>query len=610
MFGVLCLLVFAYSFALGRVTVNHLNSGILFEKQDSLIFSDNVYSIVLDFNLVQLENESKQLDVFLNKVISLNSGHHDDEAWNQNFAFVVKQLQENFIAYKTETIALTSLLPHHRRRQKRGWFNFGGSILKTVFGTLDSHDLIVLEKRLKVVNENKDDISSSMLHHMIVVKNLEDRVINNTILIKNLALHYLNSHNEFYKALNSSIYEVWDKITLISWRIDLNTLFFRVSETLSSARLEISDLRQAIENSVHGQLSSTLLTPTVFIDLLFNIQQYIALPLHMLATISHDNLYMFYGLSKVQAIVYNGSLNVIVNVPLANKDISFEAYNIFAFPFFSSEFKHYLLLNVHDTLLVSPDRKIFPPVFSSSLLGCKKYGVTLCSPTFPFFDAHVSNCEFNLFQGKPTYEICDKSFVSLDLPFLIKTNTLWLFTSNHSLDVTLLCRPTAESFPPLTISLMGSGYISNVSHCDIVSPFFKTFGSVISTFHFNLTLPSIHIPKFNFNLSKPSFASLPNLTINASLIKNINGMLKSRPNGAPFHDVVNLFRPKQQHVESYSHFNLAAISISTLVLICILILSIILFLKLRSISTTPPNPSPPIPSGTMLFPLASSSNVE
>ncbi|XP_063219470.1 uncharacterized protein LOC134529384 isoform X13 [Bacillus rossius redtenbacheri] len=183
MSGAVCLLLCIHHFALGNVMVNPPDTGVLFKKEDPLLFSDSFYSTILNFGLLELENQRNRLEVALNHIIRVSIVHRiENNSWTENFVFVINQVEDNFNSYKLETRAITSSSPREHLRTKCSFFYIGGNIMKIVFGMLDYNDLINLVEHLKEVSSNQDEISSGVLNRVIFVQNLGERMINNTKL--------------------------------------------------------------------------------------------------------------------------------------------------------------------------------------------------------------------------------------------------------------------------------------------------------------------------------------------------------------------------------------------------------------------------------------------
>ena len=115
------------------------------------------------------------------------------------------------------------VLPRLDRR--RGLVNFGGTILKALFGTATSSDNNLLHDALKELQLQNSDITHSLSNQLTYVKKLDTAVKIVTDAIANLSNiikdNMIQSHDEFQKFARNIL---WLNVTLFGQR-ELHTMF-------------------------------------------------------------------------------------------------------------------------------------------------------------------------------------------------------------------------------------------------------------------------------------------------------------------------------------------------------------------------------------------------
>ena len=132
------------------------------------------------------------------------------------------------------------VLPRLDRR--RALVNFGGKILKTLFGTATTSDIHLLHDVLNVLQFQNSDISQSLATQFAYVKKLNTAVKTDTEVIANLSNiikdNMIQSHEKFQQFAGDIL---WLNIALFG-QSELHTVIRQLEFTLFQLVQQIDDL--------------------------------------------------------------------------------------------------------------------------------------------------------------------------------------------------------------------------------------------------------------------------------------------------------------------------------------------------------------------------------
>ncbi|KAG8300036.1 hypothetical protein J6590_085997 [Homalodisca vitripennis] len=122
-----------------RVKLACFQQGVIFEGGRDVLLTDSHWRVTLQYNLTQIEEESRNLSIL-----------------------------QSVSEYLNEIDDLIKLLP--QRRGKRGLVDAGGHVLKFLFGTLENSDLEIIDGKMdylyntneKIVHQAKEQLSSAL----------------------------------------------------------------------------------------------------------------------------------------------------------------------------------------------------------------------------------------------------------------------------------------------------------------------------------------------------------------------------------------------------------------------------------------------------------------
>nr|XP_049697648.1 uncharacterized protein LOC126054848 [Helicoverpa armigera] len=155
--------------------------GVYFDKLLDIKFTNSDWNVIayvdighVQPNLDKVEFLFEKLNVFCN---SLASSKIQSDCINSLSALKTRHIL-NVSKFSSVSYLLVDEKPH--MRFKRGLMDFGGSLLKTIFGTLDSEDAVRFSKAIDEVQTDEKRLAHLMKDNIHVIKSTIS-YFNNTI---------------------------------------------------------------------------------------------------------------------------------------------------------------------------------------------------------------------------------------------------------------------------------------------------------------------------------------------------------------------------------------------------------------------------------------------
>ena len=246
------------------------SSGLYFEHVKNVKLLESHWNLVTYINL----------SIFNKKIRFIENSYKETESLClSNFTKTT-----NFNLCDTSLIAIGKLIPSlykkettlktlmsRTNREKRGWFNFVGSTLKTVFGTLDQNDADFYNKA--ITKASKDE------KHLIDLLKQQVQVVKSTISNFNHTMSDLNKNKDIYNVN-------FQKLANYSQIINKNYFSLELKQTLDNhfnlLTLLISELETEFTNIIDTILfaKSNVLHP------------FVITPVHIIKELSKTNTYL------------------------------------------------------------------------------------------------------------------------------------------------------------------------------------------------------------------------------------------------------------------------------------------------------------------------------
>lgn len=487
------------------------HQGVIFEKEGDVLLTDSYWTVVLQYDLVEMEEENRNLSILLDTVrgqydkffqgllernISMHSPVRDLEA---NFRYEYKGLQQMVADYVGKTSDLVTLLP--RTRDRRGLVDAGGHVLKFLFGTLTSSDLDVIDERMDAMTNMADDIFHDTKDQLTVLNNLQSEISNHSKAINKIVTTLKEYHQVMHDSMARNyvrelIYR--NQIQTLFQYLKLSSALSEVKDAISMAVQRMTRLHQAVEDLTTGRMTSNLLPPHQYLAVLRSVEDVIPLPAKLFLDVKLENLHNFYKFAIIKSYATETQLRVLIKLPLKNDNREFEIFNVITYPVYEPSLGRWIEWEVDDQkLMVSKDRQTYS-VYSPEHYAreCTFGQLAVCPLSDVLWNVHKRpSCAVELMlKGKVT--LCHRKLISgLHSPVLVRTPTRWIYTTSGETKVVLNCFGLGSGPNISTITLKGVGEIPNRDRCDLIADGYRVPARFIGSSRYSSQPGEITFPE-------------------------------------------------------------------------------------------------------------------
>ena len=212
--------------------VQPLNHTVVFLKETEIVFTSDMWHIALN---IDLSTYREIISTIRTDLLSV-------EQWKKEFTPTaeLQQIEIFLNILESKLYDFYQVLPRLDRR--RALVNFGGKILKTLFGTAITSDIHVLHNVLNELKFQNSDISHSLANQFTYAKELNTAVKIDTEAIANLSNiirhNMIQSHEKFQQVARDMLCL---NITLFR-QSELHTVIRQLEFTLFQLVQQIDDL--------------------------------------------------------------------------------------------------------------------------------------------------------------------------------------------------------------------------------------------------------------------------------------------------------------------------------------------------------------------------------
>jgi len=162
-----------------------LNSSVIFSRERDIMFSNNVWRIVID---VKMEPYEEALSIIRGDLLRV-------EEREQEFTFnsELKSTGTLLTTLETKLHTFKQILP--KLDPRRGLTNFGGAMLKTLFGTAVDSDITSLHNNFDELQSKQQDIVHSVANQLTYIKKLDTVTSVNADAYCKLIWYYQGLHD-------------------------------------------------------------------------------------------------------------------------------------------------------------------------------------------------------------------------------------------------------------------------------------------------------------------------------------------------------------------------------------------------------------------------------
>lgn len=173
MFVAGCLL----SLIVAELCIQPLNHSVVFLKERDIILSSDAWRIAIDLGVSDYEEAISTIRTDLRQI----------EGQRSEFAPLseLKQVETLLDALELKLHYFQQFSP--RRDRRRGLVNFGGTVLKSLFGVATGADIHLLHDTLNDLQSSNSDVVHSLSNQITYIKKLDSATKLNANAIANLS---------------------------------------------------------------------------------------------------------------------------------------------------------------------------------------------------------------------------------------------------------------------------------------------------------------------------------------------------------------------------------------------------------------------------------------
>lgn len=554
-----------------QINVETHNAGAIFQNSESIYLISGRARIIIVLNIDDLYNQHNILIDNINKIhFNLMDiiKRHDDLLLTFQNAYSTSQ--DIITAYFKEFELLSFMIPRKLQNsiKKRSLLPFAGRLQHFLYGTLTDDDKAEIITNYNNVITATNNLDTILNNSIIYVKGMEENIQNNTNILKNVSLDFLNQIKALQDDMSRDNKLLSDNIDNIKLDINFLSLLNQLNVLINKARMDLINFRLAITESVRSHLSQTLLPPQNFINILNKLENKLPYDFQFFEQINYQTIESYYLLSFVELFDHEENLILVISLPLTSPRHVYNPYQITPIPFYQQNIHQYVQWDLHKFLYQSIDKQNY--FLTEEPLVCLNFQITkiLCEYKLPIYQSSIQTCEQNLFFNKST-DNCARNILPSLVPFFKRIDSDILFSTADKTTATLICYFLNNTVITQNLILNGHGILKNCLECSVHGENFYLHSDFRVNIKSNLTL------NFNTAVLHGSIPPPLNLTNSFLSLTDLNNTLLSIPQ--TYKSPVNLDKLMQElEKNKLSHYNLNSVKFwsifsPTVILIIILI---------------------------------------
>lgn len=302
--------------------------GLYFDKLLDVKFTNNEWNVITYIDIGHIKPNLDKIEFLFEKVNLFCNTFPSSKIQNDciNSLSALKNQHLNNIN-KFSSISYLLADEKSNRRSKRGLMDFGGSLLKTFFGTLDAEDALKFSKAINDVQSDEKQLSHLMKDNIHVIKS--------TISSFNNSISKVNENEKHLMENMKIIQDVMEKISNSNDKIEiksqLNSLLTSLESIIITLSFDIDDINNAILFAKLNILHPTVLNPHQLYSELDrhrnNLPKHYELPV----SLTLQNMHELIDISKLVCFYHFNKIIIVVKIPLVLLQV-YNLYNVVPLP--------------------------------------------------------------------------------------------------------------------------------------------------------------------------------------------------------------------------------------------------------------------------------------
>jgi hypothetical protein len=513
-FNLLTLLLGIALWGMAFGTKIHQEDGVFFLQQDEVAFTDSEWIVVTDITFEHANHAFKEVKQWLVNRTKIDYGSmqlqqsnnqqvddHQRQIQHRNRIIAENSLDElrllelrfrTLVDTINGTIALTS------KADPRGLINFGGDVLKWLFGTPSNQDLETVNSKLTDLTQSNLDIIHALEDHATAVnetvwatkinakaiQKMADAMTRLDAIVLNISHH---SDNEREKLLH-----------IIDALAKTDEAFSVVNRVLYDLTQYVNGLSIGLTVLAEDRIPAQLVPPNELRYVLQKVSEALPPTWALAIGVHSSSLWTFYRQARVSTAIIGGAVRLFIKVPVFDFSFLYDLYQVISVPIFS---KNTTLGIQYDKLpefvAVSKDRQQHVSLDHSEVQECRKTPTLVCPMKRAAIRRHTSaSCATALLFGDTAAKLtqCHQLLTPWQGTYSHYIGLRkWIYSGKGESEVTLNC---LKGLKTSTMKIPAFGIIEIPTGCSAHSDEWVLPASFRKDYNYNLTRPT----NFNFTL--------------------------------------------------------------------------------------------------------------
>jgi hypothetical protein len=535
-----------------------VNNSIVFLQEKDVMFTNDVWKIVINVDLASYEDVIAELYQELVHAQEFNDTYTSARELQQ-VKVILMLLEERLNGVKT-------MLP--RVDARRGLIDLGGSLLKALFGTATVTDLNTLHDTVRALDENEENVIHVVNQHVTYIKQLDESVELNAKAITNLS--------KWTKDAILNLNDGWTKLVLgldglynMTNNIREVTMVTRQLEfALMQLEMSVNEIVQAMECVRMGKVPIGLVSPNKLQELLKNVTLKLPNDLELFAGIQFNNMYLYYEMMEAAVLADVHSFKLVLSVPLKSMGRDFTMYRMFVFPLLVMQRKYVQLELKHQFLAINLLHRQYLLLTDQDITQCRGDKVFMCPTNQAVYDMQLMTCELALFLQSPEVQrICQRNIVIYPvLPRMIRHGAVRVYYFPQQQEVHFKCS-IKGGWHTFSLKLSGGGILSNVSSCYISTDKLQFYPELRGELDSVLPAPALYVPELQPVVSAHELHTLQQLMpVDTKILDQMEARLSEYHHGSDVNSLMQLHAVSLEHERRTNWLFYALISLGTILM--------------------------------------------
>lgn len=481
-----CIIISSASTQIRHKYVQHITaaSGIFFDYAGKLKIKSGHLNVIMALDISHFKSHIDNINSTIK--FAKNMCNHTLKLMECNNVFEPLEIRQDDI--EKQFLSISHLL---NPKSKRSWFGGIGSVMKTIFGTLNEDDAVNYNNAINSLLNNEKKLMSLTKQNILVTNSVISNY-NNTI---NKINSNQNKLNEAIFNLTYSINNITSRNNDMQTQLNINSIINCLDISLMTLSFQLDDIINSILFSSQNILHPALITPLQLYRELLDNHRHIPNSLELPTKLDLSSIHIITNVSSIVCFFMNNKINFVLRIPLV--------YN-----------KEYELF--HNIPLPVPHDSVKPNTFSLIIPENKYIGMTKDKTHYCNFD-NLDNCiivssgqyicEVSNIYTSDAQPICESELLSKVISELPKqcnfkifngeidlwkklNGNKWIFVQSTSSKISIDCS-NSESIEE---TILGTGILTLPGLC---TAYCKNTMLISSSDQFNITVNKNIITNFN-----------------------------------------------------------------------------------------------------------------